>query len=133
MSSFSYRKYGEELSMDICMDAVEEGTVLDYQYDFGSTTELKVKFVKRHQVLGKYSDDIKILSRNSQLIIPCDECGKFPAVTICTECSWDGEGWLCKKCAKSHECDEEMFLPVVNSPRSGVCGYSGPGIDDSGE
>ncbi|MDP2782290.1 hypothetical protein [Devosia sp.] len=24
-----------------------------------------------------------------------------------------------------HEYDEEMLLPVVNSPRTGVCGYAG--------
>lgn len=38
---------------------------------------------------------------------------------------WDGEGWLCESCAKNHECDEDMFLPVLNSPRTGVCGYTG--------
>jgi len=34
-----------------------------------------------------------------------------------------------KKCARSHECDHEMFLPVVNSPRAGVCAYSGPIVE----
>jgi hypothetical protein len=35
------------------------------------------------------------------------------------------EGWLCDECAVGHECGEEMLLPVVNSPRVGVCGYVG--------
>jgi len=52
-------------------------------------------------------------------------CGKTLVVQICTECQWDGSGWLCEACAKKHECGEEMMLPVVNSPRTGVCGYSG--------
>lgn len=36
-------------------------------------------------------------------------------------------GRLCADCADDHgeECDRPAFLPVVNSPRSGVCGYTG--------
>jgi hypothetical protein len=32
---------------------------------------------------------------------------------------------LCQACAEDHECGEDMQLPVVNSPRVGVCGYAG--------
>ena len=56
---------------------------------------------------------------------PLWDCGRKKATLICTQCSWSGEGWLCDLCAQSHECDEEMFLPVVNSPRTGECGYTG--------
>ena len=28
-------------------------------------------------------------------------------------------------CADEHSCEEEMRLPVTNSPRAGVCAYSG--------
>jgi hypothetical protein len=28
-------------------------------------------------------------------------------------------------CVKDHECGEEMLLPMANSPRAGVCGYTG--------
>jgi hypothetical protein len=28
-------------------------------------------------------------------------------------------------CAGGHECGEEMLLPVVNSPRVAMCGYTG--------
>lgn len=68
---------------------------------------------------------IEIFARNEIPEILCDECGKFPAVEICPECQCDGSGWLCGSCANNHKCDQEMFLPVVNSPRAGVCGYSG--------
>ncbi len=64
-------------------------------------------------------------------IIPCDECGKFQATQICTFCQWDDGGWLCDNCAKVHNCDEDdMFLPVVNSPRAGVCAYCGEEEDE---
>lgn len=68
---------------------------------------------------------IQILARNEAPEIFCEECGKFPAVQICMDCRWEGPGWLCQTCAEDHECGEEMMLPVVNSPRSGVCGYTG--------
>jgi hypothetical protein len=43
-------------------------------------------------------------------LISCEVCGK-PATEVC---------------AGEHECGEEMLLPVVNSPRVGMCGYTGP-------
>lgn len=33
--------------------------------------------------------------------------------------------FLCEECIEDHDCDEEMFLDVCNSPRMGVCGYNG--------
>jgi hypothetical protein len=33
--------------------------------------------------------------------------------------------FFCDKCGKKHKSHDEMFLPVVNSPRMGVCGYTG--------
>ena len=126
MSSFSYRKWGEELSMttknrQICAD----GNTLTYMYDFGSTTELQVKIFREVASSFKISEDIILLARNAEPIVPCDNCGKYPAKHICTECQWDNAGWLCEKCATTHECGDEMFLPVVNSPRAGVCAYTG--------
>ena len=56
----------------------------------------------------------------------CEECGTEKlAIQICTECMWSGHGWLCQDCAATHKCGSEMLLPAVNSPRAGVCGYSG--------
>ena len=58
----------------------------------------------------------------------CHECGERPAVKICAQCAWEEEGWLCAECAPHHGCNEEdfeYFLPVVNSPRAGVCAYVG--------
>ena len=98
------------------------GDKIDYEYDFGSTTELKIKVVAEREGTLK-PGKIKLMARNLMPDIRC-ECGK-PAVEVCTQCMWDGDGWLCKACGRKHECDEEMFLPVVNSPRVGVCAYAG--------
>jgi hypothetical protein len=92
-----------------------------YEYDFGSTTHLTLK------VLSVYEKDIKykfieILARNLPPNIVCEVCGK-PATFVCGECFYMDKGWLCDKCAEEHPCGEEMLLPVVNSPRVGVCAY----------
>lgn len=102
---------------------VKVGDTFHYEYDFGSTTELKLKLVDKRD--GKMKPgDVTLLARNLPLDIRC-RCGQ-PAVWICGQCSWEPSGWLCEACGKKHECGDEMFLPVVNSPRVGVCGYCGP-------
>ncbi len=127
MSSFSYGKWGEELSISTQIRQIcTNGGTLDYMYDFGCSTELKVKILKEITSSVRIDEDIILLARNAEPIVPCDECGKYPAKYICTECQWNGiRGWLCDKCASTHECGDESFLPVVNSPRAGVCAYTG--------
>ena len=104
-------------------DAFEFGSNLINQYDFGSTTELNMRNMGRYR--GAMDEKIHIVARNTQPVIPCDQCSAKPAVQICTECIWDEAGRLCADCAQTHECGEDMFLPVVNSPRTGVCAYAG--------
>jgi hypothetical protein len=126
MSSFSYGKWGEELPMTTSIKQIcDAGETLTYIYDFGSSTELQVKIFREVACSMAIKEDIILLSRNAEPVVPCDECGNYPAKHICTECQWDGAGWLCEKCAATHECGDEMFLPVVNSPRTGVCAYTG--------
>ncbi len=127
VSAFAFERWGEEIPMSRKVNKVlSPGKTLEYQYDFGSTTELQIKCIADITAVAKGKKKIQVLSRNTQPIIPCDACGKFPATRICTACQWDGAGWLCEKCAPGHDCGEEMyFLPVVNSPRTGVCAYDG--------
>jgi hypothetical protein len=126
MSSFSFKRYRDEINMKYKIeDIFTPGVELIYQYDFGSTTELSIKAVDNYHGTTDGNEKIQIITRNAQPVIRCDECGAKPAVQICTECQWDEKGWLCEECSQSHGCDEDMFLPVVNSPRTGVCGYTG--------
>ena len=105
-------------------DGVKPGDVFSYEYDFGSTTKLKLKVIGKREGLLE-PDEVRLLARNLPPEIRC-RCKK-PAVWVCTECGRDEEGpfGLCKACARKHPCGEEMLLPVVNSPRMGVCGYTG--------
>lgn len=116
----------DDKSMNIKLDSVlEPGMKFFHEYDFGTTTHLTLKVISEgeSELKGK---DIQVLARNEPPPIPCQSCGKM-ATQVCTECLWSGEGkgWLCDQCAAEHKCGEDMLLPVVNSPRVGMCGYTG--------
>ena len=114
----------DEKSMRVRLDKVfSPGQSCSYEYDYGTTTELKLRVIAEREVETK-GKAIQVLARNTPPVILCDECGK-PATNVCSQCIFDGKGWLCDDCALDHECGEEMLLPVVNSPRVGMCAYSG--------
>jgi hypothetical protein len=103
---------------------LEVGMKFFYEYDYGSTTALALKVVALRDQ-GTPKGTVQLLARNEAPQVSCHRCGTEPATQICTECAWNGEGWLCEACVAAHECGDEMCLPVVNSPRAGVCGYTG--------
>lgn len=94
-----------------------------YEYDFGTTTTLALKVLSERIGTPKL-EPIDEIAENIPPKIACSVCGK-DAKQVCAQCIDEGEGWLCNKCAKTHECGEEMLLPVVNSPRVGMCAYTG--------
>ena len=122
----AFRYVGRELGMQRrLLDILTPGMQLFHEYDFGDTTVLSIKVMGYYEGPIKGKGPIEVLARNDPPEILCEECGKAPAIEICTECQWEGNGWLCASCAKEHKCDQEMRMPVVNSPRTGVCGYTG--------
>lgn len=111
-----------EHSLRVRLDRVfHPGLICFYEYDFGTTTELRLK-VLAEEAREASGESIQLLARNTPPLIPCGVCGK-PATSVCSVCVYEEEGWLCAKCAKTHECGDEMLLPVVNSPRVGMCAY----------
>ena len=116
----------DERNMNHAMEKVLYPDIKFYhEYDFGTTTELALKVLAEEEFKVP-AKSIKVLARNSPPEFFCMNC-QSPATQVCVECSWEGEGegLLCEKCTAQHECDEEMFLPLVNSPRVGMCGYEG--------
>ncbi|HEA66150.1 MAG TPA: hypothetical protein ENI07_04925 [Desulfobacterales bacterium] len=90
----------------------------DYEYDFGSTTHLALQVldIRKGFIKGK----IRILARNNPPVYICEKCKNIASQT-CQAC-WDD---FCDKCIEDHGCDEDYAMPLVNSPRTGVCGYVG--------
>jgi hypothetical protein len=97
---------------------------VEYEYDFGSTTALTGELVcNRQGSIGRAS--VRLLARNEPLGWPCGDC-KAPASVVCPYCIDSDDGLFCDAHAEMHEhAGEEVYLPVVNSPRMGVCAYSG--------
>jgi hypothetical protein len=98
------------------------GNRLGYEYDFGSTTELVITVSGEAQTAS--GRPVRVVARNEPPTWPCDACGEA-ATVVCAQCAYDGQGFCCADHALRHDCGEEMLLPVVNSPRMGVCGYTG--------
>lgn len=100
-------------------------TKFSYEYDFGSTTELEGEVISARA--GKLQKNVRLLARNNfPESIQCIICQAVPEI-ICTACF----ELYCEKCENNHtECNgEDYMLPVVNSPRMGVCGYTGSDIE----
>jgi len=122
-SSSPMAEYNEKGMSRKLGDLLDPGIKFFYEYDFGTTTNLALKVVLEGEV-EKRGKAIQLLSRNEPPSITCDNC-KNIATQVCAQCVYSGEGWVCDECARKHECGEDMLLPVVNSPRVGMCGYSG--------
>ncbi|MEK7068823.1 MAG: hypothetical protein AAB947_00405 [Patescibacteria group bacterium] len=105
-----------------------------YEYDFGSTTELALRVLSHGLPASAQQGSVWLLARNDSPSFACRVCGKI-ATDLCTECQQEVEElndeahmFFCETCIGKkavHPHDEEMRLPVVNSPRMGVCGYTG--------
>ena len=101
-----------------------KGLKFAYDYDFGSTTTLSGQVLgAREGSLGRLAT--RLLARNDPPQWSCELCAK-PATVVCPFCIGSGPWMFCEVHARRHSCaEEEAFLPVVNSPRMGVCAYTG--------
>ena len=132
-----YEKLMEEANGEVPMSRKADkvlckGLKLEYEYDFGSSTELLLTVVDEYPVAA--DEEVVLLSRNEPLEWLCDTCKKEPATQICTVHDWGNDSLFCDKCAKKHakkceDFEEYAAMPVVNSPRMGVCGYEGGTMD----
>lgn len=124
---------GSSLHKTKLMDCFVIGKYYKYEYDFGDTTYLDIHVVDRFPMYIR--EKIILLSRNEPFKITCSLCKKQAATVICPiHMMQEDNGIFCPDCAKRHEIqcddfDDEYSLPVVNSPRMGVCGYEGGLID----
>lgn len=112
------------MSTKVSQVLTSPGQRVSYEYDFGSTTELTLRVISlRTGAVGRTA--ARLLARNDPPVWKCAVCDA-PATLVCPFCMGESNPFVCAHDADEHACaDEESFLPVVNSPRMGVCGYTG--------
>jgi hypothetical protein len=114
--------------MDVALgEVLAPGVTFSHEYDFGTTTRLRLRTLSEGRggpYRGKGWRSIRTLARNDPPRPVCAVCGAS-ATRICAQCYGDLGAWVCDACAPDHGCGEEMLLPFVNSPRCGLCGYTG--------
>ena len=123
LSEFNYE--GKTLSKSRKIYTIPVGSEFTYEYDFGSTTEITLSLVEKVS-RQKQKAPLQLIARNEPP--PNGLCEKCGAPATRHELSIGTR--LCDSC-KVGNGDEDEYeddfdsLPIVNSPRSGVCGYDG--------
>ena len=114
----AFRSGGREVGKSKKITTFTKGDKHLYEYDFGSTTEILLTFVNTIS-RPKQRENVLLFARNEPHEESCDNC---PAPADYVN-AWEGR-FFCEACAEDGE-DEEALMPIVNSPRSGECGYDG--------
>ncbi len=115
----------EQKPMDIAVKKLfNKGMTIPYEYDFGSTSALKIEIKGERKGAPLSEHPIYLMARNNMPDVLCMVCGQ-PATYLCMECVYEDEepGLLCEKHADEHP-HEDYGEPhaLLNSPRVGVCG-----------
>lgn len=130
MSQFSAggRRWGDEIHMSRKIGKIlEPGEELTHIYDFGTSSQTQVKLLAKREGAPTTPHPIALMARNLTPETECQECGQ-PATWFCVECQIEDEnpGMLCDRHAEDHPHDNYGDpVPLVNSPRMGMCGYDG--------
>lgn len=100
---------------------LEPGLSFKHEYDFGTTTELKLKVIgERMGIPSSDKRKTRLLARNYAPAFHCRICGA-PAVLI-----YVYDYPYAPYCEDHYPEGPEEGMPIVNSPRMGECGYDGP-------
>ena len=130
MSKFSIGGWGgTDVAKSRPVQAVlADGVELTHIYDFGTESVTRINAVGSRQAVPLSRRPITLMARNLPPEVVCVECDQ-PASHLCQECQldWESPGTLCVRHAKAHPHDEYGEpVAIVNSPRMGMCGYTGP-------
>ena len=118
-------------SMDVGVDRLfGVGLAFSHEYDFGTTTHLAMEVFDQRRGRPITDHPIALMPSNVHRPPPCEACGE-PVQFLCLGCHYEGSddlaGYVCEDDAAVHADHKDYGrLPLVNSPRSGVCGYAGP-------
>ncbi|WP_298846010.1 SEC-C metal-binding domain-containing protein [Clostridium sp.] len=97
---------------------ISVGDKFKYDYDFGSTTSLKLEVIDEY-VAGENHSKIEILARNDEIQNICAICNQKAKYF-----DYEEEKYFCEECI-DEDADMVGEFEYTNSPRDGVCGYEG--------
>lgn len=135
IDGISYERYpdeewGDDEDMEIEIHKVlHPGMTFSHLYDYGSTTELELNVSEKYEPLFD-KKGIYLVGRNMPREFKCDYCNNKADFQFIDEYSGE-QGIVCNSCMKGLEGEKEelYFSDIINSPRTGVCGYAGPADD----
>jgi hypothetical protein len=130
LSQFSVGGWGgDEISKIRRISSVfKSAPEVTHIYDFGTSSETLIKLVDTRTGKATSKKSISLMVRNLLPPSQCIECQE-PAHWFCQECLIEDNVWgvLCDRHAENHPHDNYGEpVPLVNSPRMGMCGYDGP-------
>jgi len=97
---------------------ISVGDKFRYDYDFGSTTALKLEVIDEY-VAGENYSQIEILARNEEIQNFCENCNQKAKYF-----DYEEKKFFCEDCI-DEDADMVDEFEYTNSPRDGVCGYVG--------
>ncbi len=98
------------------------GAEILYEYDFGTPTRLKIEVIAECKMPKRQKKAVQ-LARNIQPKYACICCGRRAEYVASRMGESIAESAYCAQCGLTNEEVRESLLPIVNSPRCGVCGY----------
>lgn len=128
LSQFSAGGRGKKIAMNTKVaDIFQPGSELTHIYDFGTSSETLIKIVAVREGRPMTEHPIFLMARNELPEVETCACGK-PGAWLCMDCgkNEDEVALLCKEHGEGEEYQDHAMLPIVNSPRTGRCGYEGP-------
>lgn len=125
LSAFKIKgKIYQDYSMDTRIkDILAVNEKFEYEYDFGSTTELILEVVDIIEVPASFSQ-IEIIARNNEVTHYCEICNAEAEYF-----NYENNQWECKKCIDKNN-DMIAKFDYCNSPRDGICCYGGHKRDE---
>ncbi|MBW9152928.1 SEC-C metal-binding domain-containing protein [Clostridium estertheticum] len=114
-----FELFPETETMDFKLrQVISVGDKFKYDYDFGSTTALKLEVIDEY-VVGENYSQIEILTRNDEIQNFCANCNQKAKYF-----DYEEEKYFCEDCV-DEDADMVDEIEYTNSPRDGVCGYVG--------
>ena len=107
-------------------DIMKDDLFLEHMYDMGTPTRSQWTVVANGN--ASFSGKLKVVGQNKEIKFPCiGEKNTCPNLATQIRSSYMNPLTWCDECfeKKVKEEDKEDYLPVVNSPRIGDCGYTG--------